>query len=354
MAARIIDAVHQLERALIEALVGRLRVGIDRDDWATQRWADAQLLRRRLTTGVQQATPALLAQVQQLVHDAYNHGQTLAVADLQDADLDWHPVPDPMPAIGMLGQQAATTVQGALQLAPDLLMNVYSQAVHAASLQVLGGQLTRVQAAQQVLDRLAARGITGYRDTAGRSWSLESYAEMAVRTSTGHAAVQGHVDSLAAAGEDLVIVSDAPRECPLCRPWERRVLSITGRVGRIIEPDARTGTPTVIDVAGSLEQARAAGFQHPNCRHTIAPYLPGVTKTGNAVADPTRYEAGQRQREIERKIREWKRRQLVALDGAAARQAAGKVRAWQAALREHVDQHDLTRLRRREQIGRAL
>ena len=86
----------------------------------------------------------------------------------------------------------------------------------------------------------------------------------------------------------------------------------------------------------------------------MSAYLPGVTVAGVAGRDPAGYEAGQRQRQIERSIRAWKRRQAVALDDAAARVASAKVREWQAALRAHVDANDLRRLTRREQIGRAL
>lgn len=41
---------------------------------------------------------------------------------------------------------------------------------------------------------------------------------MAVRTSIARAAIEAHTRTLTEAGLDLVIVSDAPRECPLCRP----------------------------------------------------------------------------------------------------------------------------------------
>lgn len=353
LAARILDLIHAAEVALIKYLAGRLRAGITSDDWADRRLAEVQLVQRRIATGTQQVTPQVLQQVQEIVHHAYNHGQALAVTDLRTAGFDFHPAPDPLPVVDFLARPAVDNVTAALAALPSMLNNVYQDAVRAGVTEVLGGAVTRLQAAQHVLDDLASRGVTGFRDTAGRNWSLESYVEMAVRTSAGHAAVQGHVDALVASGQDLVIVSDAPRECPLCRPYERRVLSIGGRVGRVIEPSAVSGSPTVVDVFASLTEARAAGFQHPNCRHSLSMYTVGVTRHGNAAADPAGYEAGQRQREMERKIREWKRRQAVALDDAAARRAAVKVRQWQGALREHIDRNDLHRLRHREQIGFA-
>lgn len=68
--------------------------------------------------------------------------------------------------------------------------------------------------------------------------------------------------------------------------------------------------------------------------------------------DPEGDQARQRQRDIERHIRKWKARETGALTDPARKQARRKVRAWQAALRQHLDEHpDLKRLRYREQLG---
>ena len=92
-----------------------------------------------------------------------------------------------------------------------------------------------------------------------------------------------------------------------------------------------------------------------NCRHSLSAYLPGVTTRPPHHATPgTTYEDTQRQREIERHIRAWKRRQAAAMDEQQRRRAGAYVRKWQAAMREHVDAHpELRRKPAREQIGAA-
>lgn len=355
LAAHVVETLSAAELALIDLIAARLRAGITGPGWEAAKLAEIWMLRRRLADATQRATPAVLAQVRLIVYEAYAHGEALARIDTTDAHVPLFQLPGhEFGVVDRLAQQAAASVEAALIQTPELLVNVYEQAVRAGVADVLGGVMTRLQAAQSVLDALAERGVTGFRDRAGRNWALESYVEMAVRTGAGHAAVQGHVDALAASGIDLVIVSDAPRECPLCRPWERKILSISGRVGAVIEPSVVTGTPATVNVTASLEAARAAGLMHPNCRHSVSAYLPGATIKGVAERDPAGYEAGQRQRAIERAIRAWKRRQAVALDDAAARAASAKVREWQAVLRAHIDANDLRRLTRREQIGTAL
>lgn len=203
---------------------------------------------------------------------------------------------------------------------------------------VRSGKFTRLQGSQRVLDDFASKGITGFVDKAGRGWSLESYSEMAVRTGTGQAALQGHMDRLQENGLDLVIISDAPRECHLCAPWEGKVLSISGK--DLEHP--------------SLESARSAGLFHCNCRHSASLYQEGVTPPMHAKADPEGYRAGQRQRYLERKIREQKRLEAAALDEQARKAAQAKIRATQKALREHIAANELKRLPYREQIGRAI
>ncbi|HEY8588526.1 MAG TPA: phage minor capsid protein, partial [Naasia sp.] len=97
------------------------------------------------------------------------------------------------------------------------------------------------------------------------------------------------------------------------------------------------------------------GFQHPNCRHTVKLYLPGVTKapTGPGTGpDPKGDEARQRQRAIEREIRASKRRASLALDDEARKAANTRVREWQARMREHLAEHpELRRLTYREAPG---
>ena len=53
-------------------------------------------------------------------------------------------------------------------------------------------------------------------------------------------------------------------------------------------------------------------------------------------------------------MREWKRREAASLDDLAAAKAKAHVREWQGRLREHVAKHDLSRLRYREQISKAI
>lgn len=119
------------------------------------------------------------------------------------------------------------------------------------------GYDTWKQSARNFREQLAERGVTGFKDKTGREWNMRSYAEMVARTTTMEAHNQGTVNRLAENDFDLVIVSQHTGACPLCVPWEGKVLSISGKT---------PGYPT-------LAEAEAAGLFHPNCAHAMGLYV---------------------------------------------------------------------------------
>jgi hypothetical protein len=179
---------------------------------------------------------------------------------------------------------------------------------------------------------------------------------MATRSAVGRAAVQAHTDRFAAAGVELVVVSDAPEECDRCKPWEGKVLRREGPSGAgVVELEHATEDDRMVRVrvAGSLPEARAAGLLHPNCRHSISIYLPGVTRPRPKPPSRGTYEQTQHQRYLERQIRTWKRRAAAAVDDAQRMRANARVREYQGRVRELVAATGLPRKSRREQINAA-
>lgn len=355
LARRVAELFAEAELAVLRRLASALARGVDEPTWATSRLAELEWVRAQIARDLASLDEQAATVVGQVIGQAYTAGRALAVRDLDGLGLEVVMPPATLRAVEAI---AAETVQRVGPWAPRILraaQDVYQRTVADASATVLLGTQTRRVAAQQVLDRLTERGVGAFRDRSGRRWALESYVEMAVRTGAGKAAVDGHTTQLVAAGVDLVVVSDAPRECPLCRPWEGKVLSITGGVTGAVDVPSTTGDGTVsVRVAGTVDEARAAGFQHPNCRHSLSAYLPGATRVPAATSERAGYEDQQRQRAIERGIRKWTRREAAALDDEAAARARAKVREWQGAMREHLAEHPaLKRQTARELVGRA-
>ncbi|MGW8762362.1 phage minor capsid protein [Streptomyces sp. NPDC055815] len=351
------------EGALLELLAKALEADIESPRWAELKLASVGDLR----AAVEQVADALQTDttgaVRTALVTAYNRGRQAAVAELGALDIGRELVArDTLPnapAVDRLAASMADDTRPLYQRITRAVVDTYRRIVARVSgTQLLTG-MTRRQASQRALDQFAGAGITGFVDSAGRRWEMASYAEMAVRSVTARAAVEGHIDALAEIRVGLVIVSDAPLECPLCRPWEGEILTLGPTNGphtvRLPNELNHGRTTVAVHVAGSLVEARASGLFHPNCRHSLSAYLPGVTTRPPHHATPgTTYEDTQRQREIERHIRRWKRVQAAAMDDTARRKAGAKVRQWQAAQRAHVAAHPhLRRKPAREQIGSA-
>lgn len=197
--------------------------------------------------------------------------------------------------------------------------------------------LTSSEAQQRAFADLVSRGVTGFTDKSGRRWNLASYVEMAVRTAALRSQNDATVQVIRALHINLVTVTDDGHPCPLCQPWQWRVLAL--------EPD---GThPTVAD-------ATAAGLFHPNCKHAIVAVtdpsrLPDPTPWTEDDAD--KYKATQKLRSLERAVRSAKQDLLYA-DPSKAAAARRDVRDAQAAIRQFLKDHPgLLRRRRREQIN---
>ena len=351
LAAGVVGHYAEAERVLLSRIAKALAVGIDGPMWAERKLLEVQLLTARakvLLTELERATSQSVAEA---ILVAWNRGSAVAATDLARVlETALSEVVDPLPgsrAVAMLVQETTSKVVSTHPRILRATMDAYREVVAKASGQTLLGTLTRRQAAQSALDAFAKRGITGFIDSSGRGWTMESYAEMAVRTATAHAAVAAHVDRLQAFGQDLVIVSDAPQECDLCRFWEGKVLSLSG--GTIGTIDGSGG----VRVAGTLPEATAAGLFHPGCRHSLGAYQPGVTKPMHDTADPEGDAARQKLRYLERQVRSWKRTQTVAMDPAAERKAGAQVRAYQAKIRDHVASSSAKRQPQREGITRA-
>ncbi len=325
------------ERIMLARVAARLGRGLTSPSWAEQKLAEIQALRNELNVYMTRTVDEADAAVKTAIGEAYRLGTTEAVNDL---------------AVGGVAALAATNTRTVGVLVADLQRKLgsthlrvlrtaedtYRQTVAEVSTQIAAGTQTRREATQAALNRFADQGVTGFRDVTGRAWNLTSYTEMATRTAVGHASIDGHLETLTANRHNLVIVSNAPGECQICRPFEGKVLAIdpTGKFGQVYF---------------TVEEARDQGLFHPGCRHSTGAYFEGITEPFGQTADPEGDAARQRLRYLERQVRAAKNREAVALNPEAATLARARVKVAQAAIRQHVDETGLLRQRHREQIS---
>jgi hypothetical protein len=330
----------EAETVLLQKIARALAKGQDSPGWVDEKLLGIQALRRQVDDVLVDLADNVPGAVERAVGIAYNRGIATAGAELTAAGLPHAAFAEVQPtsAVAAIVSETLTwTTPMSFQIR-RAVTDVYQRVVTEVAAQTTLGTVTRREASQMVLQRLAKQGVTGFKDTAGRQWSMPSYAEMAIRTSTSQAMLQGHTDRLTELGVDTVIVSNAPEECSICRPFEGKVLSLSGQTtGRL--KDGKT-------VIASLSEAKGKGLYHPNCRHSHSIYLPGITKPITDTADPKGDALRQQQRTYERRVRELKRQDAIAQEfgGPKASQARTKLRAKQAEFkgwREANDRKDL-------------
>lgn len=216
---------------------------------------------------------------------------------------------------------------------------------------LLGVSTARVQQAQAV-QRFLAEGIPGFVDKSGRNWTIGAYAEMAGRTTVNRAFNDAGIWRMAKSGIHLVTVVRGLDSCRKCAAWAGAILSTDGTpAGPRVLPNAASSGAVTVQVAGTVEEARAAGWNHPNCRCRLVAYSPGLTvPQGDTTYDEAAEKERAEQRSLEREIRAAKRREASAMTDTDRRKAAQDVREAQAEMRDFIKTTGRNRSSWREQL----
>lgn len=341
-ASLIRQAYAEAESEILRRLAAAIEQGIGDAEWAARKAAEIVRF-RRVALGATEKLDAIPRHVLEAVEKAAGEATDAAVKLLVRRKLlqpGYTPHVMSGARLTAIAGEATHALSSArlllLRAADDAFREVISRAVTADV--AMGGD--RVAAAQRALNEFADRGIGRFVDSAGRRWELESYAEMATRSAMMRAAVEGHIQTLSQSGVDLVIVSSGTESCPLCTPWEGKILSISGSDERY----------------ASVADALAAGLMHPNCTHTLDPWIPGLSEKPEqepAAEIERRYKERQYQRYLECQVRKWRRREAAAITDEQRQFATARRREWAAKLRDFVDETGRKRWFEREAIGTA-
>ena len=210
-------------------------------------------------------------------------------------------------------------------------------------------------AVRHATQRMADGGITGFIDHAGRHWDAETYVAMDVRTTmynTGRAAVWETNEGF---GNDLYIVSYHNGARPLCYDWQNKVISANNVSRDVADLD---GNVVHVYAQNETTYGEPAGLFGINCKHYPTPFVPGVSVVRGQVQDKAendkQYAESQKQRALERNLREQKRDlEMMKAQGAdedIIRAQREKVRAASKEIDDFCDETGRVRRRNREAV----
>ncbi len=222
--------------------------------------------------------------------------------------------------------------------------DVYRQTIFKTHVYLQSGTKTINQAIDMATKDFLEKGINSITYKDGKQVNISSYAEMCLRTASQRATFLGEGKKRDEYGIHLVVVTAHANTCKMCEPWQGKVL---------IDDIFSHGTKDDGDYP-LLSEALGKGFLHPNCRHTLATYFPGITRlpvVPNGEDAIKLYEAEQKQRYYERQLRKWKRFKAGSCDKENKELANKKVKELEKTLKNHLENNrELRRNHYRERI----
>lgn len=169
-----------------------------------------------------------------------------------------------------------------------------------AYLQVTSGAFTAEEAIYSVVAELADKGVQTVTYPSGRTDWMDVAVRRAVITGVGQTTGQMQLDLATEMDCDLVEVTSHLGARPEHALWQGKIYSISGNHKKYPKLSIATGYGT------------GAGLKGWNCRHDFYPFFEGVSVPGarsiSLQENQKEYENSQRQRSMERGIRQSKRR----------------------------------------------
>ncbi|MBO3311644.1 capsid protein [Clostridium perfringens] len=222
--------------------------------------------------------------------------------------------------------------------------DVYRQTIFKTHVYLQSGTKTINQAIDMATKDFLEKGINSITYKDGKQVNIASYAEMCLRTASQRATFLGEGKKRDEYGIHLVVVTAHANTCKMCEPWQGKVL---------IDDIFSHGTKEDGDYP-LLSEAVVKGFLHPNCRHTLATYFPGITRIP-IIPDGKEavklYKEEQKQRYYERQLRKWKRLKVGTCDEESKELANKKVKELEKALNNHLENNkELRRNYNREKV----
>lgn len=155
-----------------------------------------------------------------------------------------------------------TAQTAVLRYANDQYRRIIFQSQVAAS----SGALTYEKAVDMATSDFLKKGINCITYSNGAVHNIVSYADMAVRTASKRAYLMGEGQKRQEWGVSTVILNKRFNACPLCMPFE----------GKVLIDDVWSGGSSKDGPYPLMSSAMAAGLYHPNCKDKHSTYFEGI------------------------------------------------------------------------------
>lgn len=159
----------------------------------------------------------------------------------------------------------------------------------------------------------------------GARHTLSDYADMAIRTASKRAYLQGEGQMRQKWGISTVIMNKRGNPCPKCLPF----------VGKVLIDDVWSGGKQSDGPYMLMSTAIEKGLYHPRCKDSHTTYFPGISSKGAVYTDKEKeqvrkdYEAEQKKTFEHRQVERFGRLALYSLDADNQKMYAVRKEQWE-------------------------
>ena len=143
----------------------------------------------------------------------------------------------------------------------------YRKIIFQSQIAASSGALTYDKAVDMATSDFLKKGINCITYSNGAVHNIVSYADMAVRTASKRAYLMGEGQKRQEWGISTVILNKRFNACPLCMPFE----------GKVLIDDVWSGGNSKDGPYPLMSSAMAAGLYHPNCKDKHSTYFEGIS-----------------------------------------------------------------------------
>ena len=143
----------------------------------------------------------------------------------------------------------------------------YRQIIFQSQVAASSGAITYEKAVDMATSDFLKNGLNCITYSNGAVHNIVSYADMAVRTASKRAYLMGEGQKRQEWGVSTVILNKRFNACPLCMPFE----------GKVLIDDVWSGGSSKDGPYPLMSSAMAAGLYHPNCKDKHSTYFEGIS-----------------------------------------------------------------------------
>lgn len=206
----------------------------------------------------------------------------------------------------------------------------YRQAIYNAQVYANTGAGTYEKAVDMATKDMLSRGLNCVQYVNGARHTLADYADMAIRTASKRAYLQGEGEKRQEWGIATVIINKRGNPCPKCLPF----------CGKVLIDDVWSGGPEDgVDLETGkkyplMSYAISCGLYHPRCKDSHTTYFPGISTADDTwtkeelEAIGQKYEAEQKQQYAKRQEEKYERLAKYSLDVENQKKYAKRQAQW--------------------------